>query len=405
MKVLYINVTRSTGSTGKIISSLGNYVKSKGGDIRYCYREGKVINKVEDYKVSSWYRAMFNFLLGYLLGFPYGVSFISTLRVIRIIKKEKPDIVHLHSINSYYINIYILIKYLKTNRINTVVTNHSEYLYTGNCTHSFECNQWEKGCVKCKNHKAYRLSMIFDTTKIAYGLMEKAFQGFKNCIVASVSPWVYERSSKSNIMNGIQQDIVENGINENIFKPKEINYLKEKYGLKGKKVILFSTARFSDQETDNKGGKYIIKIAKLAKDLDIKVIVVALRIKLIQNYDNIICIENISNDEKMAEFYSLADVVILASKRETFSMVAAEALMCGTPICGFYSGGPESIAIPEYSRFCEYGNYELLFQNALELLNKSFKREIIAKKAREKYNSQKMCEQYYKLYMKLLLNK
>lgn len=404
MKVLYVNITREYGSTGKIIKCLENYLKNKGDNVRFCFNSGKILNKIEDNKVSSRVMIKIDYLLGYLIGIPYGVSFISTLRVIKVIKKEKPNIVHLHSLNGHYINIYLLIWYLKKNKINTIITNHSEYLYTGNCTHSFDCNQWEKGCIKCNYYRQYRLSMIFDTTKFTYKLMKKVFNGFNNCIVVSVSPWVYKRSLKSNIMNGVSQVVVINGIDELIFKLRGNEHLRKKHNLFEKKVMLFSSAYFSDQDDDIKGGKFIIKIASLAKKFDIKIIVVAFSINVTQDYDNIICVGSVKDDEEMAEYYSLADVVLLPSRKETFSMVVAEALMCGTPVSGFNSGGPETITIPEYSRFCKYGDYELLFKNALELMNKKFDKKEISLKAKAKYSSKIMCEQYYQLYTELIKN-
>ena len=42
---------------------------------------------------------------------------------------------------------------------------------------------------------------------------------------------------------------------------------------------------------------------------------------------------------RLAEYYSLVDVTVITSFHETFSMVVAESLSCGTPIVGFKAGG------------------------------------------------------------------
>ena len=62
------------------------------------------------------------------------------------------------------------------------------------------------------------------------------------------------------------------------------------------------------------------------------------------------------NREELASLYSAANVTLVLSKRETYSMVTAESLCCGTPVVGFLAGGPESIAIEKFSTFVEYGD-------------------------------------------------
>ena len=164
---------------------------------------------------------------------------------------------------------------------------------------------------------------------------------------------------------------------------------------------MFSTASFSDKKNDIKGGRFIIKISQMAKKYNVVVVVVALSMDLKRNYDNIICAGAIKDKGELAEYYSLADVVLLTSKRETYSMVTAEALMCGTPVSGFYAGGPETIAISEYSRFCDYGDSNQLFNNALELMSLKSNKCEISMMAHQEYNKKRMCQQYFDIYKEL----
>lgn len=72
----------------------------------------------------------------------------------------------------------------------------------------------------------------------------------------------------------------------------------------------------------------------------------------------------------LTKFYSMADVFVLFSKRETYSMTCAEALCCGTPVVGFKCGAPETVFKEPYSKFVEYGDVDgvanlikILFKN------------------------------------------
>ena len=109
-------------------------------------------------------------------------NFISTHRVIKAIEKQKPDIVHVHCINCYCINIYRLLYYLGSNGIKTVITHHAEFLYTGNCPHAYSCNKWQKsnGCFDCNNLEEATGTRIIDRTHISWLKMKKAFDSFQN---------------------------------------------------------------------------------------------------------------------------------------------------------------------------------------------------------------------------------
>lgn len=78
---------------------------------------------------------------------------------------------------------------------------------------------------------------------------------------------------------------------------------------------------------------------------------------------------------------------LLTSERETFSMVTAESLCCGTPVVGFKAGAPEQIALKEYSEFVDYGNLDKLEKAVRRWLQKE-KRTDIEDAAKKCYATQ-----------------
>ena len=113
---------------------------------------------------------------------------------------------------------------------------------------------------------------------------------------------------------------------------------------------------------------------------------------------NVILLGKVSDQELLAKYYSMADVTLLTSKKETFSMVTAESLCCGTPVVGFKAGAPEQIAIPEYSSFVDFGDLESLHEEMKKLLAESFLKIDIALTSNCKYAKQTMTENYLKIY-------
>lgn len=401
MKILQVNVVYKTGSTGKIVHDLHNEFIKSGIKSIVCYGRGKNFNDPNIYKVSSEILAKFNALKSRITGVQYNGSFIATKKLINIINKEKPSIVHLHCINGNFVNIYKIIKYLKEKKIKTVLTLHAEFMYTANCGHSLECEKWKSGCGKCPNLWEATKSYFIDNTNRSWIKMKKAFENFEDITIVSVSPWLEKRAIQSPILSDKKHCIILNGIDTSkIFYPRKFEHLKMRHGLNKEKIILHVTADF---KSNIKGGKYIMRLAESLKNQDIKIILIGNVDKDLKLADNIIDVGRVEDQNELASYYSMADLTVIASKRETFSMVCAESLSCGTPVVGFKAGAPEQIALHEYSEFVEYGNIEGLEKVVLDWIDKKniFKNNISSNSIKI-YSKKKMYNEYKKLYENIL---
>lgn len=394
MRIMLVNVFQDWGSTGRIVTNLAEYMQQCGHTPILCYRDGSETDGERNFCIGRRLETALSYRLAFYLGKPHGFAWLSTMRLISAIRKTKPDVLNLHSINGSYINIVGLIRWLKWKKIPTVITHHSEYLYTGSCTHAVTCKKWVNGCHDCDKQREYHLSRYWDSSADAYRRMQCAFDGFLNCSAVAVSDWVLNRAVQSAIMKGIRHVTIENGVDESVFYPRCTEPLRTELGLQDKKVVFFSSACFTDREDDNKGGRYIIELAQKLSKYDICVVVAALTIEMQRQYDNVLVVGSVTDPNKLAEFYSLADVMVLASKRETFSMPLAEAMMCGTPVAGFCAGGPETIAIPDYSRFSDYGDTDSLCADVVALMEENFDRNEMSEAARSKYSLRVMCQRY-----------
>ena len=98
-----------------------------------------------------------------------------------------------------------------------------------------------------------------------------------------------------------------------------------------------------------------------------RIIIIGVRDKCSELPSNIIPIAHTNNQTELAEYYSMADVTLLTSSRETFSMVTAESLCCGTPVVGFQAGGPESICTKGHTKFVPYNNLDDLIAASLTI--------------------------------------
>ena len=403
LKILHINAS-DTGSTGKIVLEICHEADKRGYECVSLFpkQNRKPSEHIKEYTTSLPFEQGIYRRFYYIYGLHYGFAPLSTAKILRILKHERPDVVHLHSINCAMVNIYRLLSFLKKQGIATVLTNHAEFFYTGNCPHALDCEKWKNGCGDCPRLFYASDSKLFDRTHTAWIKMKAAFANHPNLSVVSVSPWVYNRSVLSPILEGVSQTTILNGVRADVFYRRLQTDARGLLGLGDGKIILHVTANFSDSESDSKGGIYILKLAERMKDVTF---IVAGKHGQIDNLpSNVILVGVISDQQTLGAYYSAANLTVVTSHRETFGMSVAESLSCGTPVVGFESGGSESIAIDEYSEFVPFADLDSL-ETAIRGKWLDFKNdntsESIAGTAKEKYSSEIMAKQYCDLYEKM----
>lgn len=402
MKIMQINVVYPLGSTGKIVNDIHTQLMENGHESIVCYGRGEKIVEQDVYKIAPEFIMKMQSLRSKITGYAYAGCLYSTYILISIIKKEKPDVVHLHCINGYMVNIYKLLEHLKSNNIPTVLTLHAEFMYTAGCGHALECEKWKTGCGHCPQKGEGRpSSRIFDRSAEEWEMMRKAFDAFDNIIITLVSKWLHDRAKQSPFFTNKQMQVVLNGIDtKNVFKPSDYTEIREKYNITDEKVVLHVTASFTNPI---KGGENVIKLAERLKDENIRIIIVGFNGDKSILPSNITAIPNTKNQTELAAFYSMADITLLTSVKETFSMICAESLACGTPVVGFEAGAPETISIKEYSEFVRQGDIDALENAVRKWLNTKAKHgDEITPKAGKEYSKDQMYEKYSVIYRRLI---
>lgn len=404
MKVLQVNcVFNNNSSTGKLTYALHNFLLSKGDESIVCFGYGDGLNHNGEKKLCSDYYVKANHLRARMSGLMYGGCVYSTSKLLSIIKIEKPDIVHLQCINGFFINIYRLISWLKNNKVKTLLTLHADFMFTANCGHALDCTRWEQGCGRCPDLKKATESFFFDRTAGSWKKMKKAFEGFeKDLTIVSVSPWLMERAMRSPILIHMRHLCIYNGLDTSVFYHREMSDFAEQFMAKDKRNILCVFNRFTAKKGDFKGSDKVVELAKKLEGEDVRFIIVGKNISEVELPSNIRFAGNNISQDMLAQLYSQADVTMLTSKKETFSMITAESLCCGTPVVGFKSGAPERIAVEEYSTFVEQGDTEALRNAVLDIINRRFDPKEISKASVDVYSDKKMCGMYFELYKEII---
>lgn len=391
MKVVQINCVYGWGSTGVLTRDLHLALLEAGEDSLVIYGRGKRARENSVIRLSNNILGKCSGLRSKLSGVMYGGCELETAAILSRLRKEKPDVVHLQCINGNFVNIFRLVTFLKENDIPTVLTLHAEFMYTANCSHAYDCEKWTNGCGSCPEFRKQTHSLLFDRTASSWKRMADAFDGFRRLIVVPVSPWQEARARRSSFFREAEICTIMNGVDLSVFRPIE------KSQSHTFRKLLYVTPHFDQTPGSTKGGSYFYPLADLLGD--------RVRIQAVGVGDwgtppaNVEVLGPIWDRQKLARLYAESDLTLLTSRRETFSMVTAESLCCGTPVVGFRAGGPESIALPEYSRFCEPGNLKELSAAVLELELPDPK--TVGCRAAACYGKEKTVQEYLIAYQKV----
>jgi putative colanic acid biosynthesis glycosyltransferase len=400
MKVLLIDVNCKNSSTGKIVYDLYTELRKNNHTAAVCYGRGPVVKEPDILKFSSDVETYAHAFLTRLTGLTGVYSPFATRRLINFMEVFKPDIVHLHELHAYFVNIGPVMNHLKKNNIKTIWTFHCEFMYTGKCGHADDCEKWKSECGRCPKVREYPASIYFDFTRKMFRQKKHLFDGFENLVITTPSNWLAKRVEQS-FLKDKDIKVIANGIDtKNTFYPRPFAHLKKNHGLKEEKIVL---AVAPGLMSDNKGGKWVLDLAKRLKNENMKFILIGID-DLTQKFDdNVIALGRTQDQHELAQYYSMADVFLICSRKETFSMPCAESLACGTPVIGFDSGAPIEVAPENYGIFVQYGDIQELEKTTRNLLKGTIiikTKEECADYARSKFSKQEMYNKYLNLYCK-----
>lgn len=330
-KLAQINTVcnESTGGIMRKIQEIANYNKYETISF-YGRRKGYSDLKCEKFGsfFSFWLHVIFNTIFdnqGHM-------SYFKTKKLVKRLREEKPDIIHLHNLHGYYLHIPTLIKYLKKEFHGQVYwTFHDCFPITGHCAHFIlaRCNKYQTQCKNCPNKKVYPISLIKDNSYNNYIEKKKLFNEIPNLNIIVPSFWLKDKVEKS-FMKDYPIHVIPNGIDLSVFKYNKESNFRKKYNLENKKLLLGVASNWSD----SKGLNEFIELTKILPN-NYQLILVGLskrQVKKYSNISNLTTIEKTKNKQELVDIYSTVDLFINLSKEETFSLVTLESLACNTPV-------------------------------------------------------------------------
>ncbi|WP_100372728.1 N-acetyl-alpha-D-glucosaminyl L-malate synthase BshA [Bacillus sp. FJAT-45037] len=205
-------------------------------------------------------------------------------------------------------------------------------------------------------------------------------------------------------------DTVYNFIDERVYQKTEVNELRRHYGIEEDDNVLIHISNFRPVK---RVGDVIKSFALINEQLKSKLLLIgngpelAVARELVRELTLEDQVLFLGNQKHIAELLSMSDVKLLLSEKESFGLVALEAMACGVPVIGTKTGGiPEVITDGENGYLCDVGDVECVAKRAIELLSnrhlhKNFATNA-AKKVRTTFHSHGIVEQYEAIYQEVL---
>ena len=361
MKVVQINAVCGIGSTGKICISVSDVLNQHGIENYILFSAGYSSHPGAISCCSRPY-TKFQALKSRLLG-NYGFnSAWETRRMIAILEKIQPDIVHLHNIHGHDCHLELLMDYFRSTGTKVFWTFHDCWAFTGYCTHFmfYGCEKWKSGCGDCPQRKKY--SWIFDRSAELYQRKKQAFSGLDLTIITP-SQWLADLVRQS-FLQEYPVKVIHNGIDLKVFQPTSGNF-RDRYGIPVDKFLILGVAH---GWSERKGLDVFVELERRLDPEKFQIVLVGTSEKIDKKLPKgIISIHRTNCQKDLAEIYTAADLFVNPTREDNYPTVNMEAIACGTPVLTFRTGGsPESLT-KEMGCVVDYGDIDAMERETIRM--------------------------------------
>ena len=395
MKILMINSVCGIRSTGRICTDLAQELEIQGHEVKIAYGREDVPAEFQKYavRIGNDNDVKIHGLMARLFDASGFGSKAATEKFISWVKELDPDIIHLHNIHGYYINIEVLFKYLKICGKKIIWTLHDCWSFTGHSAFcdAVHCERWKNGCYDCPQIKEYPKAYC-DGSKRNWKRKKACFTGVPNLTIVTPSYWLAGLVEKS-FLKEYPVKVIHNGIDTSKFYPMPNNF-RQIYGLEDKIVLLGVASSWNDL----KGYSDFIRLSYMLSD-EYCIVLVGLNQKQVRELpENIVGIQKTNSINELVYIYSSADMFVNLTYCDNYPTVNLEARACGLPVLTYNTGGSPESAGDKQALIIEQGNIRELKKCIKKYVHKMTMRQTLTKEELKKIDKKSTVINYIKIY-------
>lgn len=362
----------TVGGSGVVATELGKLLAEKGHEIHFIssglpFRLNKMYHNIYYHQVEVNSYSVFQYP-------PYDLALAS--KIAEVIKREKLDILHVHYAIPHAV-CAILAKQMAGTDVKIVTTLHGT-----------------------------------DITVLGYDPSLNDLIKFgieKSDAVTAVSNALVEQTIE--VINPDKTiETVYNFIDERVYQKTDSNHLRQEYGILDHEKVVIHVSNFRGVKRVQ---DVVASFAKIQEAVPSKLLLVGDGpemtpvCKLVSKLGLDDHVLFLGKQDKLEELYSLSDLLLLLSEKESFGLVLLEAMACGVPCIGTNIGGiPEVIIDGETGYICEFGNVDEVAEKSIQLLTDSAQHHAFSEAAmslvESSFRSETITEEYLAIYRRIL---
>jgi glycosyltransferase involved in cell wall biosynthesis len=277
-----------------------------------------------------------------------------------------PNIVHLHALHGAegWADLRGVAKL--ASRYPLVCSLQDLWWLTGHCAYGMECDRWKTGCGQCPDLARYP-AVPNDGTRWNWKRKRDFLEKYRLHFIAP-SQWVKKQAAESPILRDSPIYVVPNPIDTDVFIGDGRDEARQRLGIPcGRPTVLVAANHL---DSPFKGGGDAIEVLNGLADTRTFAILIGKGSDALAKRISIpsLSLGYVDSVTKMADCYRAADVFLVPSRVETFGLVAAEAVACGTVVVAYQAGGLQEVVRTGHGIVVEDGDRMGLLRAVKHLL-------------------------------------
>lgn len=276
--------------------------------------------------------------------------------------------------------------------------------FTGGCHYDEGCGRYAERCGICPQLGSH------NPEDLSFQIWQRKHAAFRRVPpgklhIVALSNWIAAEARRSSLFRNFPVSVIPNGIDSSVFAPGDRQAARHSLGIPANaRVVMFSAHSVTNRR---KGFAPLVEaLAGLGSRSDLVLVSLGegnLELNIPLKH---IHLGHVSDDQRIAQVYSAADLFVIPSLQENLPNTALEAMACGTPVVGFDAGGIPDLVRPNTGLLAPVGDVTALRDAIRTLLDDEPRRAMLAAECRrvavEEYAPELQVQRYVALYASLV---